>query len=215
MIKADLHVHTAFSGDSANTISGVIARCLDRGINCVAITDHNTIAGALKVQQQAPFTVIVGEEVRTTEGEVIGLFLKEEVPLGLTPQATVDRIKAQGGLVCIPHPFDRVRHSPLKNSALMAILPGVDIIEAFNARTLFRRDIDTSLDFARAHGLLYSAGSDAHTPGEIGNACVEMPDFNGPEEFRQALAQGRIAGRQAGLLVHLASRWNKIKRALG
>ena len=212
MIRADLHVHTTFSIDSANTIDGIVARCQAVGINCVAITDHNTIAGGLELQQRAPFTVIVGEEVRTTEGEVIGLFLSQEVPRMLTPRAAVDRFKAQGGLVCIPHPFDRIRHSPLKPSALMEVLPGVDIIEAFNARTGLKRDIAMSQDFARAHGLPASAGSDAHTLREIGNAYVEMPDFDGPQWFLSALAQGKIVGRLSGPVAHILSSWTRIKR---
>jgi len=175
----------------------LLTTCLEKGINCVAVTDHNTIAGALELKRIAPFPVIVGEEVRTTYGEVMGLFLSEEVPPSLTPVETVARIKAQGGLVCIPHPFDRLRRSLLRYSALESILPLVDIIEVFNSRTVLGSYLTRALAFAQRHGLLVSAGSDAHSPGEVGGAYVLMPEFDGPQSFLQALAQGEIVGRRA------------------
>lgn len=171
--------------------------CLEKGINCVAVTDHNTIAGALELQRIAPFPVVVGEEVRTLSGEIMGLFLSEEVPRFLTPAETVARIKAQGGLVCIPHPFDWLRRSLLRRSALEALLPDIDIIEVFNSRTVLRTYLTRALSFAQRHGLLASAGSDAHSPGEVGGAYVVMPEFDGPQSFLWALAQGEIVGRRA------------------
>jgi len=215
LLKADLHTHTYFSPDSLTSPEKYVQACLKRRINCVAVTDHNDIGGALAVEKLASFKVIIGEEVETSEGEIIGLFLQEEVPAGLSPEETVRRIKEQGGLVCIPHPFDRLRGTRLGEAALMRILPQVDIIEALNARTTLRGDNEQAARFAQEHGLAMSAGSDAHSARELGRACVEMPDFEGPREFLQALGEGRIVGRLSSPLVHLWSRWAWLRRRLG
>jgi predicted metal-dependent phosphoesterase TrpH len=215
LLKADLHTHTYFSPDSLTSPEKYVQACVDRGINCVAVTDHSAIGGALAVEKLASFKVIIGEEVESSEGEIMGLFLLEEIPPGLSPEESVRRIKDQGGLVCIPHPFDRFRAEHLAEAALMRILPQVDIIEALNARTTLRGDNERAARFAQEHGLPVSAGSDAHWTRELGRACVEMPDFEGPQEFLQALAQGRIVGRVSSPLVHLWSRWAWLRRRLG
>jgi hypothetical protein len=192
----------------------IVSRCLERKINCIAITDHNTITGALKMREVAPFTVIMGEEILTSHGEIIGFFLKEEVPKGLSPQETVDEIKSQGGLVCIPHPFDRFRLSALKNQKIKILIPQIDIVETFNSRTILAADSEKARLFAQTHGFPASAGSDAHTPGEIGNAYVEMPEFNGPDEFLQVLRQGKVVGHRSSPLIHINSTWNKLSNKL-
>ena len=213
MIKADLHIHTGYSPDSATPLERVIARCTERGINCVAITDHNTIAGALDMKRVAPFKVIVGEEIDTAQGEVIGYFLTDEIPRGLPADETVRRIKKQGGLVAVPHPFDSFRLSALRRDTLEELVPHIDIIEVFNARLLLRRHADRARAFADAHGLLASAGSDAHTASEVGNAYIEMPDFNDRNDFLSSLAQGTVVGRLSSPFVHLRSNWAKLGRA--
>jgi hypothetical protein len=180
----------------------------------VAVTEHNNIAGALAVEKIAPFTVIIGEEARTTEGEIIGLFLHEQIPGGLSPEETVKRIKDQGGLVVVPHPFDGFR-GHLREEALQRILPQVDAIEVFNARITYRRDNERAARFAAEHGLPASAGSDAHSAWETGRTYVEMPEFQGPREFLEALRRGRVVGRTSTPLVHLFSRWAAIRRRLG
>ena len=203
MIKADLHIHTAYSPDSITSLQQVIARCRKNEINCVAVTDHNSILGALKLREMAPLTVIVGEEIMTRSGEIIGYFLDEEIPARLPAEEVVRRIKAQGGLVCIPHPFDRLRRSAIRRETLEALLPYIDIIEVFNSRVLLSQDNISARVFAAANELLGSAGSDAHIASEIGGAYVEMPDFNDAEEFRLALAQGMFLCRKASLWVHM------------
>jgi predicted metal-dependent phosphoesterase TrpH len=192
-----------------------VSRCLKLGINCVAVTEHNNIEGALAVQRIAPFKVIVAEEIRTTDGELTGLFLKEPVPPGLTPEETIERVKAQGGLVSLPHPFDRLRREPLRDHARERILPHLDLIEVFNSRTTFRSDNERARRLAEELGLPMVAGSDAHSPWELGTTYIEMPDFEGPQEFLEALRQGRIAGRPANPLVHIVSTLAKVRWRLG
>jgi hypothetical protein len=190
----------------------IVNRCLEIGINCVAIADHNTIAGALRLKEIAPFKVIVAEEILTSAGELMGLFLTEEVPKGLSAEETVARIKNQGGLVGIPHPFGR---APLQNSNKLVseeILSQVDIIEVFNSRTPFSNSSAKARRLALEHGKAASAGSDAHTIQEIGRAYVEMPEFNGPEDFLGCLSQGKIFGQRSSPLVHFASTWAKVRK---
>ena len=213
MLKADFHMHTHFSPDSEMSPEEMVARCLKVGLNCIAVTDHNTIDGALAVQRIAPFTVIIGEEVKTSQGEITGLFLTETVPRGLPALETAKRIKEQGGLVSIPHPFDRFRWSVIRPEALEEILPYADIMEVFNSRNNLSRYDKKAYEFAEEHGLLASGVSDAHTPLELGRTYVEMPDFDGtPEGFTQALAQGRIVGRRITPLIHVVTTLTKLKK---
>ncbi|MEE8620303.1 MAG: PHP domain-containing protein [Dehalococcoidia bacterium] len=212
MIKADLHVHTCYSIDCLTPLEQIIQRCLELGINCIAVADHNTVTGALELKKIAPFKVIVAEEILTPAGEIMGLFLNEAVPRGLSPQETISRIRSQGGLVAIPHPFGR--SLPWSNNMLTSteVLSQVDIIETFNSRTPFLNSIARARELAREQGKVPSAGSDAHTLGEIGRAYVEMPEFDGPDGFLNSLAQGKIFGQQSGYLPHFASTWAKIKK---
>ena len=214
-LRADLHTHTHFSRDGLTTPERFVRRCVARGLTCVAVSDHNNLTGALEVAKIAPFRVIPSEEIKSTEGEIIGWFLRETIPRGLTPEDTVRAIRGQGGLICVPHPFDRLRGSPLRTAALLRILHEVDAVEAFNARTTLRSDLRRSAAFARAHGKIASAASDAHWHPELGGTYVEMPDFEGPGDFLAALRAGRIHGEIANPLVHLVSTIAKVRWRLG
>lgn len=211
-LRMDLHVHTYYSPDALTSPAKLVAACQARGINCIAVTEHDSIRGALAIREACPFKVIVGEEVRTSDGEIIGLFLEEEVPPRLSAEETVRRIKDQGGLVSIPHPFDRLRRKSLGEGALLRIVDQVDIIEAFNARITFGSDNERARRFAQEHGLVATAVSDAHTPGELGASYVEVPDFDGPEAFLQSLKHGKLVTRTASPLVHLLSYWARLRR---
>jgi len=189
----------------------VIERCQELGINCVAIADHGTIEGALEMQRIAPFTVIIAEEILTPHGELMGMFLKENIPSGLSVEQAIALIRAQEGIVCIPHAFDLLRPSALGEKIVEEITEEIDIIEAFNARSLLRRSSEKALAFARKYDIIQSAGSDAHTLSEIGNAYVEMAEFNGRVDFLQALAKGKVMGHRTNPLTHFASAWNKLK----
>jgi len=211
-MRCDLHIHTMYSPDSKTTPDQIISRCKKAGIDCIAITDHNTIKGAVELKRVAPFKGIVSSEIRTRGGEVIGYFLSEEIHGRLPALETVRLIKQQGGLVCVPHPFDILRGSAIERHALDEILSEVDIIEIFNARSINHRHNTMARQFAAQHKLLASAGSDAHTPNEIGRTYVEMPDFDGKDGFRDALAQGNIVGHYSSILVHVSSRWAQIRK---
>ena len=214
MIKADLHIHTAYSIDCTMPLEQIISRCLEVGINCLGVTDHNTIAGALKLKEMAPFSIIVGEEILTLDGEVIGFFLKQEISSKLSIEETVAQIKAQNGLVCIPHPYDRLRLSVFRDQIFEDIMPEVDIIEIFNARSLSPGSSIKATKLAQKYGKLASAGSDAHTLPEIGNAYVEMPEFNDKNDFLASLAKGKISGNKSNPTAHLVSTWNRLKKRL-
>ncbi len=194
-MKADLHLHTCYSPDSNSSLESIVDRCRKVGIDCLAVTDHDTIEGGLRMREIAPFCVIVGEEVRSTAGEIIGYFLKETIPRGLSPQEVISRIKDQGGLVCLPHPFDGLGRYPLRAEERAALIDQIDIIEVFNARSI-RSNLDVARSFAAQNGLLQSAGSDAHSTSEVGNAYVEMPSFDGPNEFKVSLKNGQIFGHR-------------------
>jgi predicted metal-dependent phosphoesterase TrpH len=215
LLKADLHVHTRYSPDSISSPEHIVRRCLDIGINCLAITDHNSIAGALETKRIAPFKVIVGEEILTSQGEIIGYFLTKEILPHLTPEETVQRIKAQGGLVCVPHPCDRLRpQSRLQRRALERIMPHVDLIEIFNSRTLLLRDTERARQLANKHSLPGTAGSDAHVVQEVGRSFVEMSEFNDAEQFRKALTQGKITGNRTSMLIHFYNIRNRLFKLL-
>lgn len=205
-MKVDLHCHTMASKDSVATREAIIAACQHKGIEVLAITDHNR----LTIWQDDRVRFIPGEEILTTAGEIIGLFLEEEIPSGLSPLETVRLIKAQGGLVYLPHPFDRFRRrTALRRAALAEIAPYVDIVEGLNARNIWHGDDRRAQRWAQAHGLSLGAGSDAHAPQEIGTAWVEMADFATAADFLLAISSGKICGRNSPPWVHLYSVWAK------
>lgn len=213
MLKADLHMHTCYSADCGTPLDKIVARCLQIGINCIAIADHHSIAGALRLKEIAPFNVIVAEEIMTPIGELMGLFLTQEIPRGLSAQETITRIKSQGGLVNIPHPFG---HSFRENKKLLSqeILSQVDLIEVFNSRIPFPNTFPKASKLAAEYRLPASAGSDAHTIREIGRAYVEMPEFNGPEDFLDCLTRGKIFGQRSSSFLHFVSLWWKLRKRL-
>ncbi len=199
--------------DCETELNDIIKRCQEKGINCIAVSDHDATEGALKMKALAPFPVVVAEEILTPNGEIMGMFLKEHIPSGISIEEAIAQIKAQGGLVCLPHPFDPFRGLRVDTPKLEALVAQIDIIEEFNARLPLLRYANKARSFAQKHGKPVTAGSDAHHPSEIGYTYVEMPEFNGRDDFTQALRQGKIHRRRSNFLVHFSSTWTKLKRA--
>jgi len=194
-VRVDCHLHTVDSGDAITTLDELAERARAAGLGAVCITDHNVISAALAARgRDLGVRVIVGEEIRTPDGDVIGLFLTERIPYVLPLAEVAQRIRAQGGLVYVPHPFDPGRSSLGGALAGLCEAGMADVIEVFNAKiadpTLNERAAETA---ARA-GLPGGVGSDAHDPAGIGAAYLEMPDFDGPASFTAALAHARMIG---------------------
>lgn len=209
--RVDLHIHTCYSPDSLMRLEEVVTAAGRRGLGALAITDHDAIDGAFALARIAPFPVIVGEEIDTGDGEVVGLFLKEFIPPGLGPAETIALIHRQEGVVYVPHPFDSHRF-PLREPVLQALVSQIDMIEVLNARvnrTAFNARAES---FARQNHLPGGAGSDAHTPGEIGRAYVVMDPFVDRDGFMSSLARATVGGSVSGLYVHFLSTWAKLMK---
>jgi predicted metal-dependent phosphoesterase TrpH len=197
-VRVDMHAHTCYSGDAVTTLDELAERVESSGLDVLCITDHHTVRGALDaLERDVGCRVIVGEEVRTRAGELIGLFLTERVPRGLEPEDTVARIRDQGGVVYVPHPFDPMRHA-LREPVLrrLASQGRIDAVEVLNAKVTLDHLNERAGAFAAAAALLGGAGSDAHDPSALGAAYVEMPDFDGPNDFLARIGQGRIVGHR-------------------
>lgn len=227
-MKIDLHCHTEASADCSTPVVLFPARCRERGVRIQAITDHNEIWGAQKLQEIVeeekvkkagfPLTIIVGEEVSTTHGEIIGLFLKEKIPAGMSPAETVTAIKEQGGLVSLPHGFDPLKRWRLQPMALETVADQIDVVETFNARISQPRWNQAAVDWSRLHGLPMSAGSDAHTVADIGSAWVEVPvqHIRTPQDLLAALQSGVPVGEWTHPVIAFAYKfWDRSLRRLG
>jgi predicted metal-dependent phosphoesterase TrpH len=218
-MKVDMHCHTRLSKDSLNDPRRLAHVAAERGLGALCVTDHNGLANALALSRMPdlPIKVVPSEEVKTSEGEIIGYFLSELVPKGLSPEETVQRIKDQGGLVGVPHPFDSMRAaSRLQTPALERLVGAglVDILEVFNARAANNADNDKARKYAEDHGLAMSAGSDAHTLMEVGRAYVELDDFATPAAFLANLRAGQVHGQLSSNLVHLGSVWARLVKVV-
>jgi predicted metal-dependent phosphoesterase TrpH len=215
LLKADFHIHSQFSGDCSTTLEQIIQTCQKKSINCIALTDHNEVEGALRLQKIAPFYVIVGEEILTTSGEIMGLFLTQKIPRDLAIDEVIKRVKDQGGLLCAQHPFDKFRSDALQADVMEKIKDRLDMVEIFNARTPLKRTSEMAGQFAREHNFPATAGSDAHAAYEIGNGYVELPEFKGRDDFLAALAQGKVFGQRASPLTRISSMWSRIRKLSG
>jgi glycosyltransferase involved in cell wall biosynthesis len=202
-IDVDLHMHTDHSYDCATPVEVLLETARKQGLGAIAVTDHNEISGAFDAQAKAAeygVKVIVGEEVKTAhQGEVIGLFLTEKIPRGLTLAETVAEIKRQGGVVYVPHPFDRM-HSVPDYEHLLTILEDVDAIEIYNPRVAIGSFNEEAERFAAKYRILAGAGSDSHVAQGLGSVRIRMPDFDGPEEFLESLRQAEILTKRSSLL---------------
>ncbi len=194
-VRVDLHTHTMWSGDSTTTPDEVEEAVVASGLDVLCITDHNAIRGATELAERLPCRVIVGEELRTHAGEIIGLFLTERIPMGTPPAEAAQAIRAQGGVVYVPHPFDPMRRNMAESALYDLARAGLlDAVEVLNAKTSLRSLNERARGFADEFSLAAGGGSDAHVPNALGAAYVEMPDFDGPSDFLAKLPLGRVVG---------------------
>jgi predicted metal-dependent phosphoesterase TrpH len=207
MLRVEFHAHTIYSRDSLAAPEKILATCERKGIDRIAITDHNTIAGALHARSLDPERVIVGEEIMTTQGELLAFFVKEEIPAGLSPQETIQRLRRQEAFISVSHPFDRLRNGAWEEADLLEILPLVDAIETFNARCMSPTFNRLAQDFARLHDLASTVGSDSHALFEIGKATLLLPDFHAAQGLRAVIRQGQPHVSLSAPWVHFTSRY--------
>lgn len=210
--RLDMHMHTEYSRDSRVPLADFTELAREAQLGAVCITDHDTIEGGLRLREMdTGLQVIVGEEITTADGELVGLFLKERVSPGLTAERTIDLIHEQGGLAYVPHPFSRNRRRHLRRSTLERVSSKLDIVEVFNAREVASSSNVRALEFARAHDLPGGVGSDSHRPIEIGRAYVDVAPFVTPEELLVALREGKVTGTLSGVGIHVRT-WVDICR---
>jgi hypothetical protein len=212
LIDVDLHMHTDHSSDCATPVEVLLATAKARGLGAIAVTDHNEISGALEAEAKADgIKVIVAEEVKTADqGEVIGLFIRKKIPRGMSLQETIAEIRRQGGLVYVPHPFDRM-HAVPDYEHLLAVIEDVDAIEVFNPRVAISEYNEEAVRFAAKYRIPAGAGSDAHVPQGLGSVRIRMRDFDGPEEFLASLREADIIRRPASLLLVQALKFLQTK----
>jgi|HubBroStandDraft_3_1064219.scaffolds.fasta_scaffold01102_9 predicted metal-dependent phosphoesterase TrpH len=210
LIDVDLHMHTDHSGDCETPVEVLLATAREVGLGAIAVTDHNEISGALEAREKAAASnaqggrdrikVIVGEEIKTaSQGEVIGLFIERKIPRGMTMAETVAEIKRQGGLVYVPHPFDRM-HAVPDYEHLLPILDDIDAIEVFNPRVAIGAFNEEAVRFAAKYRIVAGAGSDSHVAQGLGSVRIRMRDFDGPEEFLESLREAEITTKPSSLI---------------
>ena len=202
-IDCDLHMHTDHSGDCATPVEVLLETAKDRGMGAIAVTDHNEISGALAAREAAErdggIKVIVGEEVKTAEqGEVIGLFLERRIDRGMTMAETIAEIRRQGGLVYVPHPFDRL-HSVPDYEHLLEIVEEIDILEVFNPRVALTAFNEEAERFAAKYRIVPGAGSDSHVAQGLGSVMIRVHDFDGPQEFLESMREADIVRKHKNL----------------
>lgn len=213
LLNVELHCHTHWSKDSLMRPWRLLEVCRRRGIDRVAVTDHNAIAGALEAASLDPERVIVGEEIMTTQGELLAYYVREEIPIGLPPEEAITRLRDQGALISVSHPLDWMRSGSWSERDLRRILPLVDALEVHNARCWWDKPNRRAAALAAEAGLPGTAGSDAHAPGEVGRSGMHLPEFEDAASLRRALVKGEIIRRRLSPFVHLASRYAVWRKA--
>lgn len=216
MVNLELHCHTNHSACGFIRPENIEPLCLKKGIDVIAITDHNTIQGALRVRQLAQkITVIVAEEIKTSKGDIIGYFLEREIPSLMTPADTINAIKDQGGIVSVPHPFDQMRTSRLSPDTLNLILDKIDMIEIFNSRDILKKQNTAVIRQALENGVVPVSASDAHFGVEIGHSITAIEAFDTPAQFLKNLRNAEcLRQKSCSLWVHIATKllkfWKQI-----
>lgn len=211
----ELHTHTIYSKDCLTRLDRIQDICQQRGIDKLAITDHNSAKAALELARMYPMLIIPGEEIMTTKGELLGWYIREEIPHGLSPSETIARLRDQGAVIGVSHPFDRYRKGAWKLDDLAQIVEYVDSLEVYNARCLHEEDNAKALAFAEAHNKLMTAGSDAHLASEYGQAVMRVRPFaNNADGLRKALAEATRETKLSPFWVHFGSTYAKWAKKL-
>jgi predicted metal-dependent phosphoesterase TrpH len=207
-LRTEFHCHTIFSKDSLTQPEKLVETCKKKGIDRVVVTDHNTIEGALRCKEIDPERVIVGEEIMTTEGELLAAYVREEVPPGLVPKEAIQHLREQNAFISVSHPFDSHRSGHWEEENLLQILPFVDAIETFNSRCMLPRFNFRAQDFAVEHDIPGTYGSDAHAAFELGRGTLLVPPYHDAESLKSSLKDAVVPKIILGTpFVHFTSRW--------
>ncbi len=212
MIRVEFHCHTIFSHDSLVSIDDLYRKAKEKQLDRVIITDHNRIDGAELANEKFPEIFVIGEEVMTSEGEILAAFVKEVIPKGLTPLEAIQKLRDQGAFIWVPHPFDKTRSGSWDLDELKNIAPQVDAIEVFNSRCINNEYNLLAAAFAKDNSLLTTVGSDAHSKYELGRSTLVLPDFNNAQELRQSLTNARQDVKLTPFWVHFISTWAKLRK---
>ena len=214
LVRAEFHCHTIFSKDSLTRPADLLETCRHRGIDRLAVTDHNTLAGALAARRLDPDRVIVGEEIMTARGELLAFFVQEEVPRGLPPLVAIRRLRQQGAFISVSHPFDSARNGAWALQDLLEITPLVDALETFNSRCAGPRPNLMAQAFAIEHNLPGTVGSDAHILWEVGRSTLLLEDFKDAGELRTSIRQAQASQTASPFWVHFASTYARLYKRM-
>jgi len=204
-MRVDLHVHTRYSGHCLLRPERIVKIARKRSLDAIAITDHDDIRGAVEVSKTFP--TIIGEEVSSNDGDIIGLFINERIGKGDAFEV-MDNIRAQGGLVVIPHPFDSLRHEAVMSEEICA---NADCIEVFNSRVIRKADNERARYFAESKNITAVVGSDAHTSMEIGKAWMDVGSIDDPKSFLASLREAKAHTRKSSVAVHVITKLLKLR----
>lgn len=213
-MRVDFHSHTNWSDDSLLSPRNLVDFARKAGLDKIVVTDHNEIGGALEAQEIAPELVIVGEEIMTSRGEILAAYVRERIQPNLSPIETLERLKEQDAFISLSHPFDRHRMGGWTLDEMENMLPYLDALETLNARTIHAKDNQKAMDYALKHNLPAIAGSDSHSPMEVGKVWVDLPLFFNASSLRASAKDGRIGGNVSPFWVHFLSRWAKFRKKI-
>ena len=214
LVRVEFHCHTIYSKDSLSRPEDLIEICRRRGIDRLAVTDHNTLAGALQAHRLDPERVIMGEEIMTEKGELLAFFVQEEIPKGLPPLEAIRRLRQQDAFISVSHPFDSARNGAWTLANLLEIAPLVDAVETFNSRCAGPQPNQQARAFAAQHHLPGTVGSDAHTLWEVGRATLLVEQFKDAGELRRSIQQAQARLLPSPFWVHFASTYARIYKRL-
>jgi len=212
--RVEFHCHTVYSKDSLTKPRDLVDSARQIGLDRLIVTDHNSMGGAFACKEIDPELVILGEEIMTTQGELLAFFMTEEIPHSLSPMEAIQRLREQGAFISVSHPFDRVRKGHWEEADLLAIVDLVDAIEVFNARCMHPAPNLEAQAFAGRHNLPGTAGSDAHAAFEVGKALMLIPPFTDADSLRQSLGKSEFDVRLSPPWVHFWSRYAKWRRQI-